>query len=71
MVTMDPNILKYVPKSKREAIHDCFRDSDGIWIFLKDGWQAGRMDAHCHVIHEDYIAGLRYQIAGIEREVAD
>lgn len=60
-------ILKYVPKSKLEGISDAWEDSDGIWITLKDGWNAGRMDSCCHVIHEDYIKDLRYQIAGIER----
>lgn len=66
--TLDPRIMKYVPKSKVEAIDDAFKDDDGMWIFLKDGWEASRMDRHCHTIHEDTIAQLRYQIAGIKRE---
>lgn len=64
---MDRTILKYVPKSKREAIADCFRDEDGIWIYLKQGWNADRMDSNCHVIAEDTIAQLRYQIGGIRK----
>lgn len=62
---MDNNILKYVPKGKREAIHDAYRDDDGMWIVLKNGWEASRTDSGCHVIHEDTIKELRYQIAGI------
>lgn len=62
---MDNNILKYVPKEKREAIHDAYRDDDGMWIVLKNGWEASRTDSGCHVIHEDTIKELRYQIAGI------
>ena len=59
--------MKYVPKSKRAAIEDAWRDSDGIWIVLKDEWNADRMDYNCHTIHEDNIADLRWQIAGIRR----
>lgn len=61
------NIMKYVPKSKQAAIRDAYHDEDGYWICLKRGWHAGRTDTGCHVIHEDYISDLRYQIAGIER----
>ena len=64
---MDKTILKYIPKSKLDGIESCFRDSDGIWIWLKDGWNADRMDTNCHVIHEDCIKDLKYQIAGIRK----
>ena len=67
---MDAKILSYVPKSKREAIQDAWRDSDGMWIILKDGWNADRMDFDCHVIHEDTVADLRWQIAGIRKVTA-
>lgn len=66
---MDKAILNYIPKSKLDGIESCFRDSDGYWIWLKDGWNADRMDSDCHVIHEDYIKDLRYQIAGIRKVV--
>lgn len=63
----DALIMKYIPKSKRHTIESCWKDSDGYWITLKDGFNAGRMDnGGCHTIHEDTIAELRYQIAGIE-----
>ena len=61
-------ILKYVPKRKLEAIEDAWEDSDGMWIILKDGWNADRMDWHCHTIHEDNVRDLRWQIAGIRKE---
>ena len=67
---MDQSILKYVPASKLEAIRDAYRDQDGIWITLKDGWEASRTDSGCHVIHEDTIHDLKYQIAGIQRQEA-
>lgn len=61
-------IMQYVPKSKVEAVQDAFHDEDGIWIYLKDGWEASRTDRGCHVIHEDTVKQLRYQIAGIRKE---
>jgi len=66
-LTVDPKILKYVPSSKREAVRECYKDSDGYWITLHEGWNADRMDFPCRTIHEDDIKELRYQIAGIRR----
>lgn len=60
-------IMKYIPKSKVEAIHDAWQDDDGYWIILKEGWNADREDTACRTIHEDSIKELRYQIAGIRR----
>lgn len=62
-------IMRYIPKSKLEAVSDAFHDEDGLWIYLKDGWEASRMDRGCHVIHEDTVKELRYQIAGIRRDI--
>lgn len=64
---MDERILKYVPQKKKEAVADAFKDSDGYWIFLKDGLEASNMDSGCHTIHEDTIKELRYQIGGISK----
>ena len=64
---MMKQLIDYVPKTKRAAIHDIFRDDDGIWIFLNEGWNADRMDFECRTIHEDTITELKYQIAGIRK----
>ena len=64
---MNKRILKYVPKTKLEGIDDAWEDSDGMWIVLKEGWNADRMDHVCHTIHEDTVKELRYQIAGIRK----
>lgn len=61
------DIFSYIPKSKRVAVRDCYKDSDGYWICLNPGWEASNMDAGCRTIHEDTIADLRYQIKGIRR----
>ena len=65
---MDSRIMKYIPKSKVAAVSDAWYNEDGYWITLREGWNAGRTDAGCRVIHEDNITGIRWQIAGIERE---
>ena len=31
-------IMKYIPRSKKEAVKDAYADQDGYWIILKDGW---------------------------------
>ncbi|MBQ9531642.1 MAG: DUF3849 domain-containing protein [Eubacterium sp.] len=68
---IDERIMKYVPKAKQKAINAAWRDADGYWIELKDGYNAGRMDnSGCHTIHEETITELRYQIAGIEVDKA-
>ena len=64
MKTLDPKIMKYVPKSKVDAIRDAYRDEDGYWITLNDGWVTGD---DCQTIHEDTIKDLRYQIGGINK----
>ena len=60
-------IMRYVPASKLGAIRDAYKDQDGYWICLNENWEASNTDTGCHVIHEDTIKDLRYQIAGIRR----
>lgn len=65
----DERIMKYVPKNKKAAIKACWKDADGYWIELKDGYNASKMDVcGCHTIHETSIKELCYQISGIELE---
>ena len=60
-------VWKYIPKSKTEAIEEIEIDWDGsAWIYLKEGWNADRMDDYCHTIHEKTVADLKFQIAGIK-----
>lgn len=61
------DIMRYIPKSKRTAVRDYYKDEDGYWICLNPGWEASNTDAGCRTIHEDTITDLRYQIKGIRR----
>ena len=67
---MDQSVLKYVPAAKLDAVRDAYKDQDGYWICLLEGWEASRTDAGCRTIHEDTIKDLKYQIAGIQRQEA-
>ena len=68
---MDSRIMNYIPASKKDAIRDAYRDEDGYWICLREGWEASRTDRECRTIHEDKISDLKYQIAGIQRIAAE
>lgn len=61
----DEKIMRYIPKYKHRAIKSCWKDSDGYWIILNEGFNADNMDWNCRTIHEDTIYELRYQISGI------
>lgn len=63
----DRKIMKYVPSSKKDSIRSAWKDDDGLWIMLNEGWNADRMDRSCRTIHEDTIKELRYQIGGITK----
>ena len=58
---------KYIPKSKRSAVREIWKNSDGYWITLNIGWVAERTDSNARAIHEWTIKDLRYQIAGIKK----
>lgn len=59
-------IMDYVPWCKVDAIHACWKDSDGYWIQLNDGWVATRSTAE-HTIHEDSLRQIGYQMGGVKK----
>ena len=72
------SIMKMIPKTKKAAVYLAWEDSDGIWIMLKEGWNADNMDNVCRTIHvggddeEDepmskILNELKYQISGIRK----
>ena len=54
---MDMNLMRYIPKRKRAAIYDIWRDEDGYWIMLNTGWKVEGYFAE-QTIHEDTIKEL-------------
>jgi hypothetical protein len=64
----DATLLRYIPKKYHKAICDIWKDSDGYWINLNDGWIDS--DWGTHVIHAESIAELKDTMKNIEREEA-
>lgn len=60
------NLLNYIPKKFHPAVSKAWRDEDGYWVTLKDGWRDGIMDTH--VIHTDTIKELREEARLIYKE---
>lgn len=63
---MDARIMKYIPESKKAAIKDAYRDCDGYWITLNEGWKVKDYCAE-RTIHEDTIKDIRTVIKDIVR----
>lgn len=72
------SIMRMIPKEKKVSVYDAWEDSDGIWIMLKEGWNADNMDGVCRTIHEggddeadtpksEILKQLKYQISGIRK----
>ena len=62
---MGKPLASYIPAKHRDKIEEIYRDSDGIWVFLKDGWGTITMGEDCHVIHEDTIKQVLEVMKGI------
>lgn len=63
---MMASLLMYIPKRFHKAVREAYRDDDGYWICLKDGWVDGIIGTH--VIHTDTVAELREEARLIEKE---
>ena len=72
------SIMRMIPKAKKASVYDAWEDSDGIWIMLKEGWNADYMDSDCRTIHvggddeadepmSKIMAELKNQISGIRK----
>lgn len=57
------NLWKYIPNRLVEAIDETAVDSDGYWIYLRDGWHEDGEST----IHVYNIADLKNAIRNIER----
>ena len=63
---IDENLLRYIPKKKQACISELFRDSDGIWGALKDGYIDTIMC--CPIIHVETIKELKENFKYVEKE---
>lgn len=63
---IDPVMWKYVPKKYQPIINSLWRDSDGVWMVLKEGWEnveGGR------TFHEDHFKQILFQLRHNMRKV--
>ncbi len=64
------DLWKYIPAKYRDAVIDCFADSDGYWVWLDHeigGYVAYDGAEDCGIIHEYTIADLQAAIKTIRR----
>ena len=51
-------LIDYIPKGKREAVGDIYKDEDGYWVRLRTGFKLVGYFTET-TIREDTISGLR------------
>ncbi|MCM5673022.1 hypothetical protein [Staphylococcus hominis] len=60
-------LLKYVPKKYRDCVLDLYKDIDGYWLILKDGYKSTTTDTP--TIHEFTIKELKSALPTIIKDV--
>lgn len=62
------NLWKYIPEKLAEAVDETNVDSDGYWIYLKNGYVAYDGAEDCKVIHEYTVTDLKAAIKTIRKD---
>jgi hypothetical protein len=60
--------LKRLAEKHPDKIESVDHDSDGYWIYLRDGWLTGEPS---HTIHEDTVKDCLIEFRGIRYDEAD
>lgn len=71
MHEIDARYMKYIPKKHKDKVKALWKDSDGIWLILKNGWGTTTMGEDCHTIHEDTIPDLLSVVRTIVRNPSE
>ncbi|MGW7813681.1 hypothetical protein BU104_12530 [Staphylococcus xylosus] len=61
------SIEKYIPKKYRNTVEDFYKDMDGCWLNLKEGYISA--DNEATSIHEDTIKDVKSKLKTIISEV--
>ena len=61
----DFRIWKYIPKKYHDAIDFAHKDSDGYWVYLKQGYRAYDLAEDCGIIHTYTIKDMREDLKTI------
>ncbi len=67
MMYKELSIEKYIPKKYRNTVEDFYKDMDGCWLNLKEGYISA--DNEATSIHEDTIKDVKYKLKTIISEV--
>ena len=67
MDIIDDKLMRYVPKKKRPAIKEIYKDSDGYWVTLKHGYTFTSLGDDCRVVSQDKISELFEHFRSIEK----
>ena len=54
----DIDLLNKVPKIYHEAITNIYKDEDGYWAYIENGYKVENYFAE-HIIHEDTLAEFK------------
>lgn len=60
------SIDRYIPKKHQHKIEDFFKDIDGCWLNLKNGYISAQTESTS--LHEDTINGVKKQLNTIMLE---
>lgn len=63
----DAKLLEYIPKRKRTWVKEIYRDSDGIWCYLKEGYID--TDMGTTVVHAETIRQLIMDFKNVEEVI--
>lgn len=64
---MDKTLLNKIPKKYHPAIKDIYKDEDGFWAYIENGYKVKDYYTE-HTIHEDTLTEFKRVFAKVVKE---
>lgn len=64
---MDKTLLNKIPKKYHPAIKDIYKDEDGFWAYIENGYKIKDYYTE-HTIHEDTLTEFKRVFASVVKE---
>lgn len=64
---MDKTLLNKIPKKYHPAIKDIYKDEDGFWAYIENGYKVKNYYTE-HTIHEDTLTEFKRVLASVVKE---
>ena len=64
---MDKTLLNKIPKKYHPAIKDIYKDEDGFWAYIENGYKVKDYYTE-HTIHEDTLTEFKRVFASVVKE---